>query len=67
MQEDTFIPTMSSRETQAFYAGVTLGKPWSRSTRKQRVAQVLDAVGLSESADTLVSSSCITWRTTRMG
>lgn len=56
LQEDNFIPTMSSRETLAFYARVVLGKPWSRASRRERVAQVLDAVGLSKSANTPVSN-----------
>ncbi len=55
MQEDTFVPTMSSQETLAFYAGVMLGKDWSSVSRRQRVTQVLGAMGLSKSADTPVS------------
>jgi hypothetical protein len=57
LQEDTFIPTMSSHETLAFYAGVMLGKPWTHASRRERVEQVLDAMGLSKSADTPVSHS----------
>jgi len=55
MQENTFIPTMTTQETLAFYAGVTLGENWPRSKRKERVAAVLAAVGLADSAHTLVS------------
>lgn len=55
LQEDTFIPTMSSRETLSFYAGVMLGKAFTHMSRKARVAQVLDAVGLRLAADTPVS------------
>lgn len=55
LQDDTFNPTMSSHETLAFYAGVMLGQSWSRALRVERVDQVLQAVGLSKSADTPVS------------
>lgn len=55
MQEDTFIPTCTTKETLAFYAGVTLGAGWTRSSKRERVAQVLEAVGLGHTADTLVS------------
>lgn len=55
-QENTFIPTMTSQETLMFYAGVTLGENWPHSKRKERVAAVLAAVGLAESAHTPVSA-----------
>lgn len=55
LQDDTFTPTQTSQETLTFYAAVTLGEGWSHSSRKGRVAEVLDAVGLGHAADTLVS------------
>lgn len=54
-QDDTFIPTMSTKETLTFYAGVTLGDGWSRASRTARAAEVLEAVGLGHTVDTLVS------------
>jgi ABC-type multidrug transport system ATPase subunit len=55
-QEDTFTPTMTCQETLAFYAGVMLGgQQWScHKSRAGRVEEVLAAVGLRHSKDTLV-------------
>lgn len=58
-QEDTFVPTMTCRETLAFYGGVTLGGPdWGRAQRNERVEEVLAAVGLAHASHTLVSMLC---------
>lgn len=54
-QEDTFVPTMTCQETLAFYGGVTLGgAKWNRASRRERVEEVLAAVGLAHTAHTLV-------------
>lgn len=45
---------MNSRETLQFYAGVVLGDGWPHQARKDRVCEVLQAVGLSHAANTLV-------------
>lgn len=56
MQEDTFVPTMTCKETLAFYSGVSLGgKEWPRAKRIERVEEVLAAVGLAHTVNTLVS------------
>jgi ABC-type multidrug transport system ATPase subunit len=52
-QEDNFIPAMTSRETLTFYADITLLVK-SSMTRRQRVEEVLAAVGLTAAANTLV-------------
>jgi len=48
---------MTSGETLTFYAGVTLGARWTSSSKRERVAEVLQAVGLGHSTDTLVSAN----------
>lgn len=46
---------MSGQETLSFHAGVLLGDGWTREARKERVSEVLSAVGLGHAAGTLVS------------
>jgi hypothetical protein len=47
---------MTCKETLAFYGGVSLGgKEWPRAKRIERVEEVLAAVGLAHTVNTLVS------------
>jgi hypothetical protein len=64
LQEDTFSPTMTCQETLVFHAGVMLGgQQWScHRNRAERVEEVLAAVGLRHSKDTLVGGcSTLLW------
>jgi ABC-type multidrug transport system ATPase subunit len=53
LQEDNFIPTMTSSETLTFYAGITLTTA-DKAAHHQRVKDVLAAVGLAAASSTLV-------------
>ena len=48
---------MTVRETAAFYAALLLPGSWGAPARRERVAQVLAAMGLSHTEDTLVRKS----------
>jgi hypothetical protein len=53
-QADNFLPTLSVRETALFYATMQLPGSWSAAQRRERIAQVLAAMGLAHTEDTLV-------------
>ena len=46
---------MTVQETCAFYATVLLPKGTTRATKLERIAEVLAAMGLSHTTETLVS------------
>jgi ATP-binding cassette subfamily G (WHITE) protein 2 len=45
---------MTVRETASFYASLSLPGSWTSSAQRERVTQVLAAMGLSHTEDTLV-------------
>lgn len=47
---------MTVAETAGFYASLLLPRNWGAGPRRERVAQVLAAMGLGHTADTLVRS-----------
>lgn len=49
--------TMTSTETLNFYASITLPNIWSKSDRKQRVVEVLTAMGLKHRQKTMVGGT----------
>jgi hypothetical protein len=57
LQEDNFVPTMTTKETLDFYASVILPSSWSSAKKHERVVEVLDAVGLGHGHKTLVSAT----------
>jgi hypothetical protein len=60
LQEDNFVPTMTTKETLDFYASVILPSSWPKAKKNERVVEVLDAVGLGHGHKTLVRDG---WRT----
>ena len=46
-QDDNFIATMTTQETMRFYADIVLPQHWTRKQRRDRVGEVLGAVGLA--------------------
>eukprot|EP00879_Flechtneria_rotunda_P001281 GHRR01001430.1.p1 GENE.GHRR01001430.1~~GHRR01001430.1.p1 ORF type:complete len:214 (+),score=57.94 GHRR01001430.1:477-1118(+) len=54
-QDDNFLPTMTVHETCSYYAALLLPRSWSGSQRRERIREVLAAMGLSHTNDTLVS------------
>ena len=63
---------MTVSETAAFYAALTLPGSWRAPARRERVAQVLAAMGLSHTEDTLVRNergarACLLLMPTRDG
>jgi ABC-type multidrug transport system ATPase subunit len=57
LQEDNFVATMTSMETLNFYASITLPNDWSKAERKQRVVDVLSAMGLKHRQKTMVGGT----------
>lgn len=55
LQEDNFLPTMTVHETLTFYATLQLPDSNTKHQRQERIAEVLAAMGLSHTVDTLVS------------
>jgi ABC-type ATPase involved in cell division len=53
-QDDNFVPTMTTMETMRFYAAIILPDSMGRAGRRQRVEEVLSAVGLGTHHKTLV-------------
>jgi ATP-binding cassette subfamily G (WHITE) protein 2 len=53
-QDDNFVPTMTTMETMRFYAAIILPDTMGRAGRRQRVEEVLAAVGLGTHHKTLV-------------
>lgn len=60
-QHDNFLPAMTARETMHFYATLQLPKSWGAAPRRERVAQVLAAMGLAHAQDTLVGGGRAAW------
>jgi ABC-type multidrug transport system ATPase subunit len=58
VQEDNFLPTMTVHETLTFYATLQLPDSNTKAQRQERIAEVLAAMGLSHTVDTLVSRHC---------
>lgn len=54
-QSDSFVPTMTTRETLSFYASLILPPGMSPADRHHRISEVLRVLGLHNHADTLVS------------
>jgi ATP-binding cassette subfamily G (WHITE) protein 2 len=57
VQDDNFVATMTSLETLNFYASITLPSSWSKAERKDRVADVLGAMGLKHRGKTMVGGT----------
>jgi ABC-type multidrug transport system ATPase subunit len=55
LQDDNFMPTMTVLETCSYYATLTLPRKLSKATRQERIREVLAAMGLSHTQQTLVS------------
>ena len=53
-QDDNFLPTMTVSETCTFYATLLLPNSTSKAQRQERIAEVLAAMGLAHTVDTLV-------------
>eukprot|EP00878_Enallax_costatus_P000100 GHUV01000134.1.p1 GENE.GHUV01000134.1~~GHUV01000134.1.p1 ORF type:complete len:870 (+),score=236.10 GHUV01000134.1:1054-3663(+) len=56
-QDDNFMPTMTVLETCSYYATLTLPRKWNKNTRKDRIREVLAAMGLSHTLNTLVGGT----------
>jgi ABC-type multidrug transport system ATPase subunit len=56
-QDDNFMPTMTVIETCHYYATLTLPRHWSKATVKERIKEVLAAMGLSHTLNTLVGGT----------
>jgi hypothetical protein len=56
LQDDNFMPTMTVFETCSYYGALTLPRKYSRAARNERILEVLTAMGLSHTMQTLVSS-----------
>ncbi|KAI8467922.1 MAG: hypothetical protein J3K34DRAFT_523385 [Monoraphidium minutum] len=54
---DNFLPTMTVGETAHYYGSLLLPNHWGGPARRERVRQVLAAMGLSHTADTLVGGT----------
>lgn len=50
------MPTMTVIETCTYYANLTLPRSWSKATRRERIKEVLAAMGLSHTLNTLVGA-----------
>lgn len=61
LQHDNLVPTMTSSESLAFYAGIILPPTTSAKAKRRRIAEVLAMMGLSKHKDTLVR--CVLWWT----
>jgi ABC-type multidrug transport system ATPase subunit len=59
LQDDNFMPTMTVLETCSYYATLTLPRKLSKATRQERIREVLAAMGLSHTMQTLVSISAV--------
>lgn len=57
LQDDNFMPTMTVLETCSYFATLTLPRKWTKHTRKDRITEVLAAMGLSHTLNTLVGTS----------
>jgi ABC-type Mn2+/Zn2+ transport system ATPase subunit len=56
-QEDNFVATMTTSETLNFYASIILPSSQAKAERKQRVADVLAAMGLKHRQQSLVGGT----------
>ena len=57
LQEDNFVPTMTTKETLTFYSNMVIPSSWTSKRRQERVEEVLAAMGLSQSYHTLVGGT----------
>lgn len=53
------MPTMTVLETCNYYATLTLPRKLNKATRQERIKEVLAAMGLSHTVNTLVRSSVV--------
>ncbi|KAF8067234.1 ctr9 [Scenedesmus sp. PABB004] len=56
-QDDNFMPTMTVSETCGYYATLTLPRGMAKAARRARIGEVLAAMGLSHTTDTLVGGT----------
>jgi ABC-type multidrug transport system ATPase subunit len=57
LQEDNFVPTMTTKETLTFYSNMVIPSNWTAKRRQERVEEVLAAMGLAHSHHTLVGGT----------